>query len=122
MSSWLVSKKANAIFLYSSWLIVYTGIFMAFMLTPWFRQIDAVPMGKLVLQILTSPSAFFGAPAALIIIIGMAIHCISNGDFSIGTKILWSTFAFLTTPFGAAIYFFTVYKKQTKILREAANG
>jgi multisubunit Na+/H+ antiporter MnhG subunit len=95
---------------------------MAFMLTPWFRQIDAVPMGKLVLQILTSPSAFFGAPAALIIIIGMAIHCISNGDFSIGTKILWSTFAFLTTPFGAAIYFFTVYKKQTKILREAANG
>jgi multisubunit Na+/H+ antiporter MnhG subunit len=95
---------------------------MAFMLTPWFRQIDAVPMGKLVLQILASPSAFFGAPAALIIIIDMAIHCISNGDFSIGTKILWSTFAFLTTPFGAAIYFFTVYKKQTKILREAANG
>ena len=121
MSRWLVSKRANAIFLYSSWIIVYTGIFMAFMLTPWFRQFDSAPKSKLVLQILAIPPAFLGAPAALIIIFGMAIHCLSNSNFSIGTKILWSFFAFLTAPFGAAIYFFTVYKKQTRILLEVTN-
>jgi hypothetical protein len=95
---------------------------MAFMLTPWFRQFDAVPVGKLGLQILASPSALLGAPAALIIIFGMAIHCLSNSNFSLGKKILWSVFAFFTAPFGAAIYFFTVYKKQTKILLEAADA
>ncbi len=79
-------------------------------------------MGKLVLQILAIPSAFLGAPAALLIIFGMAIHCLSKSDFSLGTKILWSIFAFLTAPFWAAIYFFTVYKKQTKIPNEAANA
>lgn len=122
MPSWLVSKKANTLFLYSSWLIVYTGIFMAFMLTPWFRQIEALTMGKLVLEILVSPAALLGAPAVLINIIGMAIHCLTNNDFSIGTKILWSIFAFCTAPFGAAIYFFTVYRKQMKIFLEASNG
>jgi multisubunit Na+/H+ antiporter MnhG subunit len=95
---------------------------MAFMLTAWFRRIDAVPMGKLVLRILASPSAFLCAPAALIIIFGMAIHCLSNSNLSLGTKILWSIFAFLTAPFGATIYFFTVYKKQVAAHREALNG
>jgi hypothetical protein len=117
-----VSKKANALFWYSSWMTVYTGIFMAFMLTPWFRQTDASTMGKLVLQILVSPAALLGAPAVLIIIVGMAIHCLTNSAFSIGTKILWSVFVFCTAPFGAEIYFFTVYKKQTKIIHEASNG
>jgi multisubunit Na+/H+ antiporter MnhG subunit len=60
--------------------------------------------------------------AILIIIFGMAIHCLSNSNISLGTKILWSIFAFFTAPFGAAIYFFTVYKKQTKNFLEAANA
>jgi len=60
--------------------------------------------------------------AIMPIIFGMAIHCISNSDLSIGAKISWSIFAFLTAPFGAAIYFFTVYKKQVKTHREVEDA
>ena len=119
---WLVSKKAYALFRYSAWVVVYTVTFMAFMLTPLFRPIDTMPTGKLILQIIAFPAAVLGAPSSLFIIIGMAFHCLSNCDLSIGTKVFWSIFAFLTAPLGAAIYFFTVYKKQMRTLLEQANG
>lgn len=113
-SSWLVSRKVYAAFLYSSWVVVYMGIFMIFMLTPWFHQIEVMQRGKIVLWILASPLAILGAPASLIILFGMAIFCAREDDSSIGTKIFWFISFFATTCFGAVAYFFSVYKKQAE--------
>jgi multisubunit Na+/H+ antiporter MnhG subunit len=66
--------------------------------------------------IIVSAVSFF------LIMIGMAIHCLSSGDVSIGAKILWSIFAFFTGPLAATIYFFAVYKRQTKTHREITNA
>ena len=45
MSGWLRSSIAGKLFLYSSWAVVSMGIFMLFMLTPWFQQMQAVAGG-----------------------------------------------------------------------------
>jgi len=55
MSCWLRSEKAFAMFLYSAWVVVCLGIFMIFMLTPWFQQIESLPRADLLLRILVSP-------------------------------------------------------------------
>ncbi len=47
MSQWLRSSKASTIFLYSAWIVVCMGVFVIFMLTPWFQQIEALPKGEI---------------------------------------------------------------------------
>lgn len=121
-NSWLESKTMFALFSCSAWVVVCWGILMIFCLTFWFQQTKTFQSDNLIVLILDVAFVVVSIVAFLIIISGMAIHCLSKSDFSISTKILWSIFAFLTAPFGAAIYFFTVYKKQMKILREASNG
>jgi hypothetical protein len=101
----------NTLFSYSSWVVVYMGVFMAFMVTPWFHQIETIPAGDLVLWILGIPLAILGAPASLIILIGMAIFCVRWDRSSVGAKTLWLIFFFATACFGAAFYFFRVYRK-----------
>jgi len=95
---------------------------MIFCLIYQFQQNKTFQTDNLIAVVLGGVFTVVSIIAFLIIIFGMAFHCLSKSDFSIGTKILWSLFAFLTAPFGAAIYFFTVYKKQTKIPNEAAHG
>jgi hypothetical protein len=69
MSGWLQSRKASALFLYVSWIVVCMGIFMAFMWTPWFRQIDSLRAGDLILRVLGGALGIAGAPAALILMV-----------------------------------------------------
>ena len=116
------SRKVVKLFGFCGWWTALMGVFMIFMVTPTFRSVESIWLGEVILRVIGGILGVIGAPAALIIIIGMAIHCISNRNFTIGTKILWSIFGLLTAPFGAAFYFFTVYKRQTKIYREAANA
>jgi hypothetical protein len=95
---------------------------MIFGLTFWGQQTKSFQTDNPIGVVLGGVFVIVSAIAFLVIIFGMAFHCLSNRGFSVGTKILWSTFAFLTAPFGAAIYFFAVYKKQTKTHREASHG
>jgi hypothetical protein len=120
--SWLESKTMFALFSCSAWVVVCWGILMVLSLILWGEQTKSFKTSNPIGVVLGGAFVIVSAFAFLIIIFGMAIHCISKGDFSIGTKILWSIFAFLTAPFGAAIYFFTVYKKQTKTNRETAHA
>lgn len=110
-TSWLASKTMYSLFFYSSWVVVFLGIFMAFMVTPWFQQIEAIPGGELFLRVLGGALGVAGAPAALIILFGMALFCGLVDRSSVGTKLLWFFFFFATACFGAAIYFFGVYRK-----------
>jgi hypothetical protein len=107
------SNKANTLFPYSSWAIVCMGLFMIFMMTPWFDQIDKVPSCDLLLRIVGGALGLVGGSASLIILFGMAIFCVREDRSPISAKIFWFIVSFATACFGAAAYFFTVYRKQT---------
>jgi len=114
MSQWLQSSKTRKLFLYSAWVVVCVGIFMIFMLTPWFSEIEARPRADLFLRILAFPVAILAAPASLIIWFGMAAFCIFEDRSSVSVKIWWFVLFFTTAFFGAAVYFFKVYRKQVE--------
>ncbi len=112
MSRWIRSQKAFKLFRYSAWVVVCLGLFMASMMTPWFWQIAAMPKGLLLLRILGGTVGLFGGPASFIILFGMMAFCARDDNSSRSTKVLWFIFFFFTAPFGTAVYFFGVYRKQ----------
>jgi hypothetical protein len=114
MSQWLQSSKARTLFLYSSWAVICMGIFMLFMLSPWFQQIQAAPRGKLALQVLGGIVGAVGAPASLVIWFGMVAFCLRQDRSPAGTKVFWFILFFATAWFGSAAYFFRVYRKQVQ--------
>jgi cytochrome bd-type quinol oxidase subunit 2 len=115
MSPWLRSNKANTLFLYSAWVVVCVGIFFIFMMTPWFSEIEARPRADLTLRILVSPLAILAAPASLIILFGMAVFCLREDRSPVSAKTFWFIMFFATACFGAAAYFFSVYRKQVPL-------
>ena len=112
MSQWLRSNKARTLFLYSSWAVMCMGLFMIFMSTPWFDQIDKVRSTDFLLRVLGGALGIVGAPASLILLFGVAVFCLREDRSPIGAKILWFVLFFATACFGAAAYFFMVYRKQ----------
>jgi len=114
MAQWLRSNKANKLFLYSAWVVVCVGIFFIFMMTPWFDRIDKVPRCDFLLRILGGALGVVGAPASLILLFGMAVFCLREDRSPIGAKILWFVLFLATACFGAAVYFFRVYRKQVQ--------
>jgi nitrate reductase gamma subunit len=118
MSQWLRSNKANTLFLYSAWVVVCLGIFMIFMMTPWFSEIEARPRADLFLRILVSPLAILAAPASLIILFGMAAFCVREDRSTISTKIFWFILFLATACFGAAAYFFRVNENKCSNTRK----
>jgi len=114
MSQWLRSDKAYALFSYSSWAVICVGFFMIFMMSSWFRQIAVMPTGELVLRVLGAMLGLVGAPASLIIWFGMVAFCLREDHTRVGTKVFWFVLFFTTACFGAAAYFFAVYRKQVR--------
>ena len=114
MSKWLRSNRIRALFSYSSWAVVCLGGFMVFMLSPWFQQIEAMPRGELFLRILGGAVGVVGAPAGLIIWFGMVAFCACEDRSPVSAKIFWFVLFFTTAFFGAAAYFFRVYRKQVQ--------
>jgi len=122
MSRWIRSQKAFALFRYAAWVVVCMGLFMAFMLTPWFWQIAATPGGLLTLRILGGAAGVLGGPASLVILFGMMAFCVREDNSPTSTKILWFVFFFFTAPFGTVVYFFSVYRKQVQVEGYAPIG
>jgi hypothetical protein len=114
MSRWLRSQKAFSLFRYAAWGVVCMGLFMAFMLTPWFSQIAGMPRGELLLRILGGTLGVLGAPASLVLWFGMLAFCVREDDSPTSTKIFWFVVFFVFAFFGAAVYFFSVYRKQVQ--------
>ncbi len=112
MSQWLQSERARTLFLYSSWAVVSMGLFMVFMFTPWFRQVEALPRGDILLRVLGGALGVVGAPASLIVLFGMAFFCVREDPSPVSVKVLWFILFLVTACFGAAVYFFTVYRRQ----------
>jgi Phospholipase_D-nuclease N-terminal len=114
MSRWLWSQKALSLFHYAAWVVVCVGMFMTFMATPWFWQLAAMPRGQLLLRILGGTAGVLGGPASLVLIFGMTVSCIREDNSSTSTKVFWAVFCFFTAPFGAMVYFFSVYRKRVQ--------
>jgi len=112
MSQWLRSNKARTLFLYSSWVVVWMGVFVVFMFTPWFSEIEARPRADLFLRILVSPLAILAAPASIVLWFGMVAFCLFEDPSPVSHKVLWFFLFFATASFGSTAYFFKVYKKQ----------
>ena len=111
-SRWIRSERANSLFLYSSWVVVCVGFFMAFMLSPRFAHIEAMKNGDLLLRVLGGALGILGAPVSLVIWFGMVVFCAREDRSPIGIKILWFVLFFATASFGAAAYFFAIYRKK----------
>jgi hypothetical protein len=62
---------------------------MAFMLTPWLSQIESLPEAEFMLRILGALLGVLGAPASLIIWIGMLLFCAREDDSRISSKAFW---------------------------------
>jgi hypothetical protein len=82
---------------------------------PWFLQIQTMQI-KLPLQILGGALGVVGGPAALFIWFGMVLFCVREDHSPVRSKIFWFIVFFATAPFGAVIYFFTVYRKQVQMI------
>ena len=111
-SSWLRSEIAERLFWWSAWVVVGMGFFMIFMLTPWFDQIESIRGGLLFLNLLGAPLGILGAPASIILLFGMVAFCVREDRSPLSTKVLWFVSFFATACFGAAAYFFAVYRKR----------
>ncbi len=114
MAQWLRSDRVRALFFYSAWVVVGLGVFVIFMLTPLFQQIESLPKGAVFLRILAFPLALLCAPASLIIWIGMMAFCAREDTSQVRAKIFWFVLFFTTGWFGSAAYFFSVYRKQVQ--------
>jgi len=91
-------------------------------LTPWFQQIESIRGGVLGLRLLGAPLGVAGAPATLILLFGMMAFCVREDRSPLSSKILWFVLFFATAFFGAAVYFFAVYRKQVGASALAAQG
>src|SRR5215469_8869738 len=107
-NSWLSSEKAHRLFSWSAWIVVGVAVFMSFMLTPWFEQVESVRGGVLFLRLLGALVGVLGAPASLILLFGMIAFCVREDRSAFTTKISWFVLSFATACFGSAVYFFTV--------------
>jgi len=90
------------------------GVFVIFMLTPWFRQIDALPTGDIVLRVLGGAAGIVGAPASIVLWFGMGAFCLFEDPSPVSHKVLWFLLFFATASFGSAAYFFKVYSRQVQ--------
>jgi hypothetical protein len=114
MASWLRSRTARSLFLYSSWVVILVGLFMLFLVSPWSKRVEAIPPAKLALQVVGIGLGVVGALASLIIWFGMIAFCLREDKSSLAAKIFWFVLFFVAAWFGSAAYFFRVYRRQVQ--------
>jgi hypothetical protein len=71
-----------------------------------------MPRDAIIVQALGAVFGVVGAGASLIIWFGMVVFCVCEDRSTFGTKIFWFILFFALAWFGAATYFFKVYRKQ----------
>ena len=120
MSGWIRPAGTRVLFQYSAWTVFCMGIFMVFMLAPWFRDVEAMPHGDLVLRIAGALLGVTGAFASLVIFVGMIIFCLREDRSPTWVKVLWLILFLITACFGTALYFFAVYRRQIQDISTSA--
>lgn len=121
-ASWLESKFMYLTFSCSAWISVLAAIgwlFCFFTLQPGEQYSGPIRFFPLVVVAITA-ICLLGI-GLLTITLGMVIDSIWRGP-SVWAKIGCFFLIFFTGPFGATLYFFSVYRRRVLALREGMNG
>ena len=94
-----------------AWLVVATGVFAAWMATPFFPQFASHPRLWFAAGLVAAPLALFGIPAGLTLWGVMAYFCSLNPRLSKGARLAWFLLFFAIGWYGSALYFFAVYRR-----------
>lgn len=108
------SNRIPRLYSYSSWAVVCVGLFMIFLFTPWFHYVETMSGGALLVRVLGGALGIVGAPAAMIIWFGMTFFCAREDRSPVSVRIQWFIVFLVAGPFGSAIYFFRVYRRQVR--------
>src|SRR5260370_1077605 len=108
----LPRRRIYRLFSWGAWLVVATGVFVAWMKTPFFVQFNSPSWLFFPVALLGASLALFGIPAALILWGAMGYYCSLNSRLSKGARIAWFLLFFTIGWYGSALYFFTVYRRE----------
>jgi len=87
---------------------------MLYTLSPWFHPIEPKPQDMLVLEVLGALLGVVSGTASLVIWFGMVVFCLCEDRSPLSGRIFWFILFFAAAWFGAAAYFFVVYRKQVR--------
>jgi|SRR5471032_2559748 hypothetical protein len=109
MSSVLRGEKAQALFKYSAWNSALIAVFFAFV-SVYDDALKANAHFMIAAQVIGAILGVPGSVAVLVILFGMFFYLVKVDSTS--PKGTWLVLFFFTGPFGAALYYFVVYRKQ----------
>jgi hypothetical protein len=109
----LPRRRIYRLFSWCAWLVVATGLFAVWMKTPFFVQFNSPLWLFFPVALLAASLALVGIPAALILWGAMGYYCSLNTRLSKGARIAWFLLFFTIGWYGSALYFFTVYRRET---------
>ena len=107
----LPSRRIYLLLSWCAWLVVATGVFAAWMATPFFVQFNSPPWLFFPVAFVGALVVLFGIPAALTLWGAMSYFCSRNFRISKGARIAWFLIFFTIGWYGSAIYFFVVYRR-----------
>ena len=108
----LCTKKVYVTFSWGVWIVMAFCIYLLFEISPLFPDTSGFSVYGVIsfgLGVLLNTIAL---PAAVIIWLGMGMHCAWLDRPRTAAKIGWIVLILVTVCFGASLYFFVVYRKQ----------
>jgi hypothetical protein len=108
----LPSRRIYLLFSWCAWLVVATGVFVAWFKTPFFAQFNFHSWLLFPVALVAALLVLFGIPAAFILWGAMGYYCSLNSRISKGARFAWFLLFFTTGWYGSALYFFTVYRRE----------
>jgi hypothetical protein len=112
----LLTRAANSVLTLSAWLVTALGAALLFVLTPLYDWASRVAVLQNLLLGLGGALLLFALPAALLLLFGMLLFCLLRDPAPASRRFVWIFFFFTTACFGAAVYFFRVYRPERKIM------
>ena len=109
----LPSRRTYLLLSWCARLVVATGVFVAWMTTPFSIQSNSPPWLFYPVALVAALLALFGIPAALILWGVMGYNCSLNSRISKGAKFAWFLLFFTIGCYGSVLYFFVVYRRET---------
>ena len=109
----LCTRKVYLAFSWCAWIVITSSAYLLFEFSPLFQNTSgfsvygAISFGLGVLLNTIAPLA------AVIIWLGMGIHCVWFYHPRMAAKIGWIVLILVTVCFGATLYFFVVYRTRT---------
>jgi hypothetical protein len=108
----LCTKKAYLAFSWCAWIVITSSAYLLFEFSPLFPDTSVFSLYGAISYGLGLLLNTIDPPVALIIWLGMGIHCIWFYRPRTAVKIGWVVLMLVTVCFGATLYFFAVYRKQ----------